>query len=1565
MARFSKWYRKPDGSQGFIERFYKGGGTSDANKGYEANPYGYAAQKSRIEAAKAASSSEGKLSFRGMGGNTPVGRGLPGVPNEAPVSMGTRWSRATNWGYSSAGALEGPWRSPSNVYDMANNIRYGNSNMSPNAGVNWKGNAAGAAVTGLNVWGLLNSDYQTKTMVGIPTMVYAGFKGVQDTATAIGRVMNNGATRPGFWGQALSRAGFGRDAEGGALTKLKAPGVAGAMNGLFAIHYGGQAMNAGNPYEQRSGLSGLAGMGSAMLTGAMIGGLPGAVAGFGVGATTTMLGLTAPKSTAEYQYDQAMAPLQGYRSGLAQGAGIMLDPKTNFFQKNAIWMSSMLDATFGAAGPVVQFPAQVTGAPTKEYFQSQLAAIQNSVYSASNFTWSKDGVSGFAQTSANITSAGLRTVGVMYQDVPETGRTVAEYLSKGHNGIEMFKDSMTDATKAIDPYLAGFGKNQSFFLSKVHEFNVAQSYAHAAYRDQGNARAALNFMDARAAQAPIALRTDTKNASSRIYNAVAGFVNDTVTGWQGILTQSSGEYRKLQTAFREQGHNVQYAAGRAIALQGAMRQQGIRMAAPAGRMNVTGVMGGGGGRGSGGYASMRGEIERRQRVEQNIRDASNAAWAATAAVPEPDMLPIRYDYHGFSQGIGNPELMKAKDWFASVDESRALQLGDITSSFMHDESELRSNHQAKLKAFADERSSILKSGGTAREIQSGLGAMQPRANAEMTEFQANLTKINRAMTEQIKLVERDTDFKKKNQADLSTLSARNIGYQQKAQMFNDVQGGIQIQKGILRNRLQNHSISTATAILGEYDLDQMSLKSSVAENQFYLGKAQQDLQTALDYGASPQEVAAARSAVAARQGVVGQLQNMMKQDTRLGDLTTYYAGKVQGYLKPYVSQIAQGISSGNIKGMFQGIGKTMLSQVGNWATGKASRAIGGMMAAARLARGGNGGVQQIMMPMTGIVKSVHDGDTFTLDNGTKIRMSGIDAPELGQQMGGWSQEQLSNSILGQEVTVNPTGTSYDRTVGSVYLNGEDVGANMVRSGAAFEELSYSHGAYADQSAVAKQLGVGVFGPQGQGMMAPAAYRASQKGVGSLAGAATSMAGVLGKGGLSGIGPVANGAQYAAMLKGGSGVGKLAQGLGKFGKPLFGAKAVSSLAGKSGVLGKLAGNFQKAGGFSAANIAGGAVGGIAAGFANNAIYKNQTMAGQIGAGVGSLVGGIVGQALIPIPFVGAAIGAFVGGMIGGLGNLFGGGDKKKQEAMEKRHAYQDNELKPYLDKLVSSINEDSTYDEIARKMTLASRGMKANGERGMEMKREAMRNIQSVLTAMAPYKDLYNVPGGAKGALFDADLRQNIRISGLSPFSGDQAGDLMNQYRDLNKAIGELGKPTAARTQAGKDLFTNIYNQSSLKLGRMIGDQTRDNAFLVEDLALDARQRGITAQNFEYGYQNFERDSRRQLEQMLGTAQRKGNRAAYIQELLTDQQHQRSVLDQQRSLLTDTNDLEGRKDAAKLSDAQRDLQDMIASQASLSAAYTELLPKVGDLTDEFVRMSVALKEVNKALGNLGR
>jgi endonuclease YncB( thermonuclease family) len=96
--------------------------------------------------------------------------------------------------------------------------------------------------------------------------------------------------------------------------------------------------------------------------------------------------------------------------------------------------------------------------------------------------------------------------------------------------------------------------------------------------------------------------------------------------------------------------------------------------------------------------------------------------------------------------------------------------------------------------------------------------------------------------------------------------------------------------------------------------------------------------------------------------------------------------------------------------------------------------------------------------LTGTVTSVHDGDTLTLQSGAeqkKIRLAGIDAPELKQPFGPESRDALKKSLLNQEVAIDTTKQDrYGRAVGKVLLNGEDVNLKQVSAGLAWVYTDY-------------------------------------------------------------------------------------------------------------------------------------------------------------------------------------------------------------------------------------------------------------------------------------------------------------------------------------------------------------------------------------------------------------------------------------------------------------------------------------------------------------------------------
>jgi endonuclease YncB( thermonuclease family) len=118
--------------------------------------------------------------------------------------------------------------------------------------------------------------------------------------------------------------------------------------------------------------------------------------------------------------------------------------------------------------------------------------------------------------------------------------------------------------------------------------------------------------------------------------------------------------------------------------------------------------------------------------------------------------------------------------------------------------------------------------------------------------------------------------------------------------------------------------------------------------------------------------------------------------------------------------------------------------------------------------------------ITGRVVGVHDGDTATvLDAGNKqhkIRFAQIDAPELRQDFGQRSKDNLSGLIFGKQVVVEvETVDKYGREVGKVLVNGTDANLEQVKSGMAWVYRQYAHDqAYFDAEASAKVARVGLW-----------------------------------------------------------------------------------------------------------------------------------------------------------------------------------------------------------------------------------------------------------------------------------------------------------------------------------------------------------------------------------------------------------------------------------------------------------------------------------------------------------
>lgn len=105
------------------------------------------------------------------------------------------------------------------------------------------------------------------------------------------------------------------------------------------------------------------------------------------------------------------------------------------------------------------------------------------------------------------------------------------------------------------------------------------------------------------------------------------------------------------------------------------------------------------------------------------------------------------------------------------------------------------------------------------------------------------------------------------------------------------------------------------------------------------------------------------------------------------------------------------------------------------------------------------------------VVKISDGDTITILQGKqqiKVRLFGIDAPELKQPYGKKSKQFLANLIAGKVVEVEENGKDrYKRILGIVYHKGQDINAQMVENGYAWAYVKYSI-IYVDQEKTARE-----------------------------------------------------------------------------------------------------------------------------------------------------------------------------------------------------------------------------------------------------------------------------------------------------------------------------------------------------------------------------------------------------------------------------------------------------------------------------------------------------------------
>ena len=99
--------------------------------------------------------------------------------------------------------------------------------------------------------------------------------------------------------------------------------------------------------------------------------------------------------------------------------------------------------------------------------------------------------------------------------------------------------------------------------------------------------------------------------------------------------------------------------------------------------------------------------------------------------------------------------------------------------------------------------------------------------------------------------------------------------------------------------------------------------------------------------------------------------------------------------------------------------------------------------------------------LTGRVVTIADGDTITVLDATetqhRIRLAGIDAPELHQAFGNQSKQSLSEMIFGRDVTVSYQKIDqYGRIVGKILLDGRDINLEQIKAGMAWHYKYYEN-----------------------------------------------------------------------------------------------------------------------------------------------------------------------------------------------------------------------------------------------------------------------------------------------------------------------------------------------------------------------------------------------------------------------------------------------------------------------------------------------------------------------------
>jgi endonuclease YncB( thermonuclease family) len=107
--------------------------------------------------------------------------------------------------------------------------------------------------------------------------------------------------------------------------------------------------------------------------------------------------------------------------------------------------------------------------------------------------------------------------------------------------------------------------------------------------------------------------------------------------------------------------------------------------------------------------------------------------------------------------------------------------------------------------------------------------------------------------------------------------------------------------------------------------------------------------------------------------------------------------------------------------------------------------------------------QKSIQRFDAVVQRVIDGDTVVLDSGEKVRLLGIDSPELHhpdypvQKYGEEAKQYMKKRVEGKKVTLEYTVLDkydkYNRLLAFIYLDGANVNSEMVKKGLAYASVN--------------------------------------------------------------------------------------------------------------------------------------------------------------------------------------------------------------------------------------------------------------------------------------------------------------------------------------------------------------------------------------------------------------------------------------------------------------------------------------------------------------------------------